>query len=81
MTFICLPSYLDIYLEIDKREEDKKTNLYDKQNSFTFLIVNFPFICSNISTPPEYAVYTFQNMRFLMGLFLNTVLFCTDLSC
>jgi hypothetical protein len=30
MTFICLPSYLDIYLEIDKREEDKKTNLYDK---------------------------------------------------
>lgn len=77
-----MSAFLPWHLSWNQQEGRRlKTKLYDKQNSFTFLIVNFPFICSNISAPPEYAVYTFQNMRFLMGLVLSTVLFCTDLSC
>ena len=30
--------------------------LYDKRDNFNFPIVNFPFICSNIPTPPSYGV-------------------------
>jgi hypothetical protein len=41
-------SYLDLHLEIDN-EGRLRTKLYDKRHDFNFSIVNFPFICSNIS--------------------------------
>jgi hypothetical protein len=40
-------TYLDLHLEIDS-EERVRTKLYDKRDDFNFLIVNFPFICSNM---------------------------------
>jgi len=43
-------SYLDIL----------KTKLYDKRDDFTFPIVNFPFISSNIPASPAYGVYFSQ---------------------
>ena len=45
-------SYLDLHLEIDKR------------NDFNFPIVNFPFISSNIPAAPAYRVYNSQMIRY-----------------
>jgi hypothetical protein len=49
-------SYLDIHLEIES-ERRLRTKLYDKRDDFNFLIVNFPFVCSNILSAPAYGVY------------------------
>ena len=57
-------SYLDIYLAIDC-EGRLRTKLYDKKDDFNFPIVNFPFICSNISAASAYGV--FQSLWFLSG--------------
>jgi hypothetical protein len=37
---------------------------YDKRYDFNFLIVNFPFICSNIPAAPAYGVYISQLIRY-----------------
>ena len=52
-------SYLDLHLEIDN-EGWIRTKLYDKKDDFNFLIVNYPFICSNIPAAPAYIVYISQ---------------------
>ena len=58
-------SYLDLLLEIDS-ERWLRTKLYDKRDVFNFLILNFPFICSNIPAAPTYGVDTiFQSVWFL----------------
>ena len=56
-------SYHDLHLEINNGER-LKTILYDKRDDFTFPIVNFPFIDSNISASPEYEVYISQLVRY-----------------
>jgi len=57
------PSYLALHLEIDNRGR-LKTKLYDKGDDFTFTIVNFPFISSNIPASPTYGVYISQLIRY-----------------
>ena len=52
-------SYLDLHLEIDNGGR-LTTKLYDKRDDFTFPIVNFPFISSNIPAAPAYGVYISQ---------------------
>ena len=52
-------SYLDLHLEIDN-EGRLKTKLYDKIDGFSFPIVNFQFLSSNIPAPPAYVVYISQ---------------------
>jgi hypothetical protein len=52
-------SYLDILLNIDSNGR-LKTSLYDKRDDFDFLIVNFPFVCSNIPLSPACGVYISQ---------------------
>jgi len=52
-------SYLDLHLEIDS-ESQLRTKLYDKGDHLNFSIMNFPFICRNISAAPEYGVYISQ---------------------
>ena len=47
-------SYLDLHLEIDN-EGRLKTKLYDKRDDFSFPIVNFPFLSSNIPAAPAYS--------------------------
>jgi hypothetical protein len=37
-----------------------KNEIYDKRDDFNFLIVNSPFICSNIQAAPAYGVYISQ---------------------
>ena len=49
-------SYLDIHLVIDS-ESQLITKLYDH---FNLPMVNFPFICRNISAGPKYGVYISQ---------------------
>ena len=56
-------SYLDLHLEIDN-EGRLKTKLYDKRDDFSFSIVNFPFISSNIPAAPAYGVYISQLIRY-----------------
>jgi hypothetical protein len=56
-------SCLDLHLEIDS-EGLLRTQLYDKRDDFNILIVNFPFICSNIPAAPAYEVYISQLMRY-----------------
>jgi hypothetical protein len=48
-------SFLDLHLEIGYGKR-LKTKLYDKHYDFTFAIVNFPFVSSNISTTAAYGV-------------------------
>jgi hypothetical protein len=56
-------SYLDLHLEIDN-EGRLRTKHDDKRDDFNFPIVNFPFICSNISAAPAYGVYISQLIRY-----------------
>jgi hypothetical protein len=56
-------SYLDVLLNINA---DRKltTQLYDKRDDFSFTIVKFPYICSNIPVSPAYGVYISQLIRY-----------------
>jgi hypothetical protein len=52
-------SYYDLHIEIDNGGR-LKTELYDKRDDFTFPIVNFPFISSNIRASTAHGVYITQ---------------------
>ena len=56
-------SYLDVLLSIDA-DGKLTTQLYDKRDDFSFTIVNFPYICSNIPLSPAYGVYISQLIRY-----------------
>ena len=56
-------SYLDLHLQIEN-DGRLKTRLYDKRDDFSFPIVNFPFLCSNIPAAPAYGVYISQLVRY-----------------
>ena len=55
-------SYLDLYLYIDN--EKLITGLYDKQDDYSFRIVYFAFLSSNIPSAPAYGVYNSQLTRY-----------------
>jgi hypothetical protein len=40
------------------------TQLYDKRDDFSFTIVNFPYICSNIPLSPAYGIYISPLIRY-----------------
>lgn len=46
-------SWSSSYLDSERRLRAK---LYDKDDDFNFLIVNFPFISSNFPTAPAYGI-------------------------
>ena len=54
-------SYLDILIAIDNGKYS--TAVFDKRDSFTFNIVNFPHLSSNIPSKPAYGVYISQLVR------------------
>ena len=56
-------SYLDLDLSYD-REKRLQVKLYDKRDDFSFNIVNFPFLSSNIPQSPAYGVYVSQLIRY-----------------
>ena len=50
-----------IYLHLEiENAGGLRANLYDTRDGFTFPIVNFPFISSNIPAAPAYRVYILQ---------------------
>ena len=53
-------SYLDCYTD----SGELVLRLYDKRDNFNFLIVNFPFLCSNIPSAPAYGVDVSQLVRY-----------------
>ena len=55
--------HIDLHLEIDNWWI-LKTKLYDKRDFFTFPIVNFPFMGSNIRAPQAHGFYISQLMRY-----------------
>jgi hypothetical protein len=61
-------SYLGILLNIDSNGR-LTTTLFDKRDDFDFVIVNFPFLCSNIPLSPAYGAYIFQLIRFARACF------------
>ena len=63
LTLLNCAYYLDLRLEIESGGR-LKTKLYEKPNYFTFVINKFPFISSNIPTPPAYGDYISQLMRY-----------------
>ena len=54
--------YLDLHLDSDK-DGKRFTRLYDKRDDFDFLIVNFPYISSNIPEYPAHGVFVSQLIR------------------
>ena len=56
-------SYLDLQISIQQNGR-LHTKLYDKRDDFSFPIVNFPFIDSNIPSSPAYGVYISQLIRY-----------------
>ena len=54
-------SYLDICISIMNKRFC--TSVYDKRDSFSFHIVNFPFLNSNIPVTPAYGIYISQLVR------------------
>ena len=54
-------SYLDVLITIDNGRYS--TAVFDKRDSFTFNIVNFPHLSSNIPSKPAYGVYISQLVR------------------
>ena len=59
-------SYLDIYLETDS--EERLRTPYDKRADFNLLIVNLPFISSNIpATPIAFRLHILKSIA--IGLF------------
>ena len=54
-------SYLDVLITIDNGRYS--TAVFNKRDSFTFNIVNFPHLSSNIPSKPAYGVYISQLVR------------------
>ena len=54
-------SYLDVLITINNGRYS--TAVFDKRDSFTFNIVNFPHLSSNIPSKPAYGVYISQLVR------------------
>jgi len=54
---------LDLHLEIES-EGRLRMQIYDKRDDFNFPIVNFLFICSNITAAPAYGLYISQLIRY-----------------
>ena len=75
-------SCLDILLNIDINGK-LTAQLYDKQDDFSFSVVNFPYLCSNIPSSPAYGVYVSQLIRYARACsaydqFLNRAKLLTD---
>ena len=56
-------NYLNLHVEIDNGGS-LKIKLFDKCDEFTFPIVNFLFVSSNIPASPVYGVYISRQIRY-----------------
>ena len=56
--------YLDTNIKTGSTKTPFRISIYDKRDDFTFRIVNFPHMDSNIPTNPAYGVYISQLVRY-----------------
>ena len=56
--------YLDTNIKTGGTNTAFRISIYDKRDDFTFRIVNFPHMDSNIPTNPAYGVYISQLVRY-----------------
>ena len=56
--------YLDTHIKTGGTNTPFRISIYDKRDDFTFRIVNFPHLDSNIPTNPAYGVYISQLVRY-----------------
>ena len=56
--------YLDTHIKTGDTTTPFRISIYDKRDDFTFRIVNFPHMDSNIPTNPAYGVYISQPVRY-----------------
>ena len=56
------PPYLDLLLS-NERDGQMSTSLYDKRDHFNLHITKFPFLSSNILSPPAYGVFILHLSR------------------
>ena len=56
--------YFDLLLSIGM-DGQLRTSLYHKRDYFNFHITNFPFLSSNIPSPPAYGVFISQLIRYV----------------
>ena len=68
--------YLDTNIKTGGTNTPFRISIYDKRDDFTFRIVNFPHMDSNIPANPAYGVYISQLVRYAIictskGDFMN----------
>ena len=56
--------YLDTHIKTGGTNTPFRISIYDKRDDFTFRIVNFPHMESNIPANPAYGVYISQLVRY-----------------
>ena len=56
--------YLDTHIKTGDTNTPFRISIYDKRDDFTFRIVNFPYMDSNIPANPAYGVYISQLVRY-----------------
>ena len=56
--------YLDTHIKTGGTNTPFRISIYDKRDDFTFRIVNFPHMDSNIPANPAYGVYISQLVRY-----------------
>ena len=56
--------YIDTHIKTGDTTTPFRISIYDKRDDFTFLIVNFPHMDSNIPANPAYGVYISQLVRY-----------------
>ena len=61
---LLLKCYLDTHIKTGDTTTPFRISIYDKRDDFTFRIVNFPHMDSNIPANPTYGVYISQLVRY-----------------
>ena len=57
--------YLDTHIKTGDTTTPFRISIYDKRDDFTFRIVNFPHMDSNIPANPAYGVYISHQLRYI----------------
>lgn len=71
-------TFLDIKMNIDEEKHQISTTLYDKREEFSFPIVNFPFLSSNIHYKRSHGVFVSQLLRYVRVMSRNDFVWRTS---
>lgn len=64
-------TFLDIKMNVDEERRKISTTLYDKREEFSFPIINFPFLSSNVHYKRSHGVFVSQLLRYVRVMSLN----------